>query len=147
VLFASGFHYLSLGARQPAKQISTKLWSWLHLWWAVMEAPVKASPVTWSLSGKRDVESNFLYLRDIALNVSIQMCGLEIISIADMQLAGWEWWTCISWIYLTCYNVSPKALTDPTEYTYSASWKYGVVSTGQEISCRRFSSLFTRTLY
>lgn len=50
-----------------------------------MEAPVKAAPVT-SLSGKRDVESNFLYIRDIALNINFQMCGLEIISIADMQL-------------------------------------------------------------
>jgi len=53
-----------------------------------MEAPVQAGPVTWPLSAKRDVESNFLYVRDIALNINIQLCGLEIIPIADMQLDG-----------------------------------------------------------
>jgi len=38
-----------------------------------MEAPVQAGPVTWPLSGKRDVESNCLYVRDIALNINIQI--------------------------------------------------------------------------
>jgi len=55
-----------------------------------MEAPAQAGPVTWPLSGKRDVESNFLYVRDIALSINIQMCGLEIILIADMQLVDSE---------------------------------------------------------
>ena len=110
-----------------------------------MEAPVQAGPVTWPLSAKRDVESNFLYVRDIALNINIQLCGLEIIPIADMQLDGWNWTTFISRIYLDCYSISPKALTDLAEY--SASWEYGIVSTGQEISCRRLSTIFTETRY
>ena len=53
-----------------------------------MEAPVPAGPVTWPLSAKRDVESNFLCVRDVAVNVNIQTCGLEIILIADMPLDG-----------------------------------------------------------
>jgi len=53
-----------------------------------MEAPVQAGPVTWPLSRKRDVESNFLHVRDVAPNINIQMCGLEIVLIADMQLDG-----------------------------------------------------------
>jgi hypothetical protein len=51
-----------------------------------MEVPVKAAPVTWPLSGKRDIGNNFLYVRDAVLNINIQMCVFEIIPISDMQL-------------------------------------------------------------